>query len=54
MYGGYLWPRNATVAEKAQQEPRKVADESVVTKSQASNLLEVLTDCSKNWDVPAW
>jgi len=28
--------------------PRKEADEAMVTNSQASNLLEVLTNCSQN------
>jgi len=36
------------VAKKAQQEPQRAADEAMVTKSQASNLLELLTNCSKN------
>jgi len=45
MYSGYLWPRTATVVQRAQHEPRKVADEAMVTKSQASNLLEVSPNC---------
>jgi hypothetical protein len=48
MYGGYLWPRTTTVADKAQQEPLKAADEAMITKRQASNLLEVWSNCSKN------
>jgi len=36
------------IAKKAQQEPQKAADEAMVTKNQASNLLGVSTNCSKN------
>jgi hypothetical protein len=41
MYGEYFPLGAAAKAEKSQQEPRIAATEAMVTKIQASNLLEV-------------
>jgi hypothetical protein len=43
-----LLPLTAVLAEKAQQELRKSADEAVVIDSQAVSLLEALISLSKN------
>jgi hypothetical protein len=43
MYDGYWWAATDTVAEKAEQEPWKSANDAMFTKSQASNLTDAST-----------